>query len=187
MEAPVIKPPNDDLKLNCDEDPLSEKEFDSLLKIARKRRLQVIAEDDLSNIDKSTQSCKCKLSKCSKNYCNCLKQGKCCNPNCSCIDCLNNQKPTIIPQIIKEKRTCNCTKTGCLKKYCQCHKAKELCSDKCKCKQCKNVLHEERKRKGGAKVFVTIVPDSSFKCKSKEPIKKKIVMKNYNILSDISI
>lgn len=40
-----------------------------------------------------TQGCKCKKTKCLKDYCVCHKNGLKCTPACECIYC-NNSKPT---------------------------------------------------------------------------------------------
>ena len=41
------------------------------------------------NSTKRSWTCKCKNSNCSKKYCDCLQNGRCCTSKCKCINCYN--------------------------------------------------------------------------------------------------
>ena len=41
------------------------------------------------NSTKRSWTCKCKNSNCSKKYCDCLQNGRCCTSKCKCINCFN--------------------------------------------------------------------------------------------------
>ena len=41
------------------------------------------------NSTKRSWTCKCKNSNCSKKYCECLQNGRCCTSKCKCINCFN--------------------------------------------------------------------------------------------------
>lgn len=113
------------------------------------------------SLNKKTRYCNCKRSKCLKLYCECFAIGETCDPNCSCLECLNLReniirKDTIDQILMKDptafnskfenlsatkkinRRGCTCRKTNCLKKYCECFHAGIVCSELCKCDECKN-------------------------------------------------
>ena len=105
----------------------------------------------------SNIKCKCKNSKCLKNYCECFSNGQFCKGGCHCVNCFNTalledkvNKAKQIRYIKKSKSlnsssvvTCKCAKSFCHKKYCECYNKGIPCNDKCKCKQCKNKEHNE--------------------------------------------
>lgn len=100
--------------------------------------------------------CKCSKSKCLKLYCECFANGRTCDEDCGCIDCMNtvenenNRKyvyrmiiaknPKAIMRIksIKKSWTCKCKNSSCQKNYCDCYQNGKFCSSKCKCIDCKN-------------------------------------------------
>jgi hypothetical protein len=41
------------------------------------------------NSTKRSWTCKCKNSNCTKKYCDCLQNGRCCTSKCKCINCFN--------------------------------------------------------------------------------------------------
>ena len=100
--------------------------------------------------------CKCSKSKCLKLYCECFANGRTCDEECGCIDCMNtvenenNRKhvyrmiiaknPKAIMRIksIKKSWTCKCKNSNCQKNYCDCYQNGKFCSSKCKCIDCKN-------------------------------------------------
>ena len=117
-----------------------------------KKIIEKVKEKKIKNI-----KCKCKRSKCLKNYCECFSNGKYCD-NCKCNNCLNNenniQKIEKIKQILYIKSQsknlnnsneiiCKCTKNNCQKKYCECYKNKTICNKMCKCISCKNIEKNE--------------------------------------------
>ena len=107
--------------------------------------------------------CNCKKSMCLKLYCECLATGRGCGEDCSCLECLNNNKHPVLRKIfmeeLLEKKTtmpkrdslklngnakgeagsgCNCKKNGCSKKYCECFKHGMKCGAGCNCCDCTN-------------------------------------------------
>lgn len=109
-------------------------------------------------------SCRCKNSLCIRLYCDCFTTLDFCSKDCTCTNCMNNEKNTIereqviqdtlaknpqaftskYKKINKDKkvllhtRGCHCKKTGCVKQYCECYKAKTGCTRLCRCIACKN-------------------------------------------------
>ena len=88
----------------------------------------------------SSISCRCRMSKCLKKYCECYAHGQDCTDRCACIDCFNTplRKSTKRPRTYILPDGCNCSKSECLKKYCVCFKAGLYCGDSCRCTNCKN-------------------------------------------------
>ena len=90
--------------------------------------------------------CSCGKTRCSKQYCECYKEGRYCL-NCNCTDCENKQPKNYSSNRHPKKETdsnqksmicCTCTKSGCNKKYCECYKNGNFCSNSCRCIQCEN-------------------------------------------------
>mmetsp|Transcript_72318 Transcript_72318/g.165693 ORF Transcript_72318/g.165693 Transcript_72318/m.165693 type:complete len:653 (+) Transcript_72318:3-1961(+) len=110
--------------------------------------------------------CKCKKSKCVRQYCICFRAGLLCE-GCDCAECLNDGKheeerlaaidhiKTSDPLAFVEKirpdgteialeeskihvRGCRCKNSKCLKKYCECFEHGVTCTSRCDCKDCLN-------------------------------------------------
>ena len=97
--------------------------------------------------------CSCGKTRCSKQYCECYKEGRYCL-NCNCIDCENKQPKNYSSNKHPKKENssnqksiicCTCTKSGCNKKYCECFKNGNNCTSSCRCIQCEN--REKKKYK----------------------------------------
>lgn len=131
--------------------------------------------------------CNCSKSKCLRLYCECFAKGKTCGPNCNCIDCHNNEKFSVLRDLVVQEtleknltafkskykihevkqnilhsRGCHCSKTNCLKEYCECSKAGIGCSRLCKFTNCKNSKIEI------AEEEVTVYYDKVLRRKKKE-------------------
>eukprot|EP00960_Hanusia_phi_P012786 373510-Hanusia_phi.AAC.3 len=118
------------------------------------------------NLPKDTSRlCKCKKSKCVRQYCVCFRAGVLCD-GCDCVDCYNDGKhekerlaavehiktsdplafeTKIKPDVessntttIHHVRGCKCKNSKCLKKYCECFEHEVACSAKCDCVDCMN-------------------------------------------------
>lgn len=111
--------------------------------------------------------CNCEKSQCLKMYCDCLKNGDFCGPNCFCAGCENKAGSAVREQKLASMRRkhpelaakphehesigakklghkgCNCKKSGCLKNYCECHQVGAVCNEHCKCKDCKNTVLDQ--------------------------------------------
>lgn len=97
----------------------------------------------------SELKCSCFKTKCSNNYCECLKSNRYCI-NCNCKNCLNrppiNSTNTLKidhnklenNKEIKKEVFCTCSKSECKLKYCECFKLGQVCTNLCKCIKCKN-------------------------------------------------
>jgi len=119
-----------------------------------------INNNNINNISIQKQSgtkkitCKCRNSKCLKDYCDCFQAGVFCT-DCYCCDCKN--VPENIQNINKIKKIknnantnnntnnsttgfvfCKCTNSQCQKKYCECFKANVKCTSECRCIKCLN-------------------------------------------------
>ena len=57
--------------------------------MGRDEELKIPLDDDLSSRPKKKKCCNCKNSACLKLYCECLKNGEECGPDCCCVDCKN--------------------------------------------------------------------------------------------------
>lgn len=152
----------------------------------------------LNNKTKSNIKCKCKNSKCLKNYCECFSNGQFCKGGCHCSNCFNTalledkvNKAKQIQYIKKPKSlnvssvvVCKCTKSFCHKKYCECYNKGVPCNDKCKCKQCRNKEHNESICKISEKLN-EINYTNRKRERRNENVKKKFVI-NRNIVNMIN-
>ncbi|CAD8146229.1 unnamed protein product [Paramecium pentaurelia] len=98
-------------------------------------------DDDLFNLYKVDNIvCKCRKSKCIKNYCICSANNQECTFKCECYNCSNKlPKSAVSKQSGSEFLGCNCRRQDCSKGYCECQKRKTKCTSKCSCcDECKN-------------------------------------------------
>lgn len=117
-------------------------------------------DDDASGC--SSQGCHCRLSKCSKMYCDCFAAGRYCGPACRCNGCENcptnegnlaairrgikQRNPNAFESKIRRTAVgsrrhtqgCRCSKSKCLKRYCECYREGMPCSKECQCIDCHN-------------------------------------------------
>ncbi|GAU15549.1 hypothetical protein TSUD_45860 [Trifolium subterraneum] len=150
------------------EHKMEEESADFYQNIPKKKRKVQLKRSDLTGEGGACRSCKCKKSRCLKNYCECFAAGVYCIGPCSCIDCSNKgdnedtvlqarrkndskvvtnsnsspqfgEDPNITLASKLQKRVCNCNKSGCQRKYCACFKDGVGCSPICKCQGCKNI------------------------------------------------
>ena len=132
-------------------------------------RESVRESTQLARPRESGKGCNCKKSMCLKLYCNCFSSGTGCGPECSCLDCLNNDSNPLLRQLFMQEMSdglgtkessqkdglvefpapapeiiygCSCKKTGCSKKYCECFKFGQSCGPNCKCSGCQNPANE---------------------------------------------
>lgn len=97
--------------------------------------------------------CRCKKSQCLKLYCECLRFGRICGPECQCTGCKNcegNQEREDFLERHKSQInfggvggpavqiTCRCKRSGCRKGYCDCFHAGVGCNERCGCDNCGN-------------------------------------------------
>ena len=147
--------------------------FDTIPVTAEKKTVKQTLINDAKDENNKSGGCNCEKSKCLQMYCDCLKQGNFCGPNCFCCNCENKEdsdqrrkkinqmqkkNPDIFKRVVSVKNSgeqnkvyskgCNCKKSGCLKKYCECHQNGALCSDHCRCQDCKNTKEHMKKNKG---------------------------------------
>jgi hypothetical protein len=149
--------------------------FDKVEKFEPLKKENVIVNQTTKNFDKPTpqshqkketpgvQTCKCLKSKCLKLYCECFAAGNVCSPECSCQNCLNDNKLNLErlkaiksiklknPEAFEfdfsvndnskkkiRKKGCNCRNSSCMKKYCDCFSLGNKCSEECNCNNCRN-------------------------------------------------
>ena len=89
--------------------------------------------------------CRCKKSKCLRQYCVCFRAGNLCTDGCMCEDCCNDGKHEVMraaavqrPSLTALSSSCRCKNSGCIKKYCECYAAQILCTIDCMCRDCHN-------------------------------------------------
>ncbi|KAK2404794.1 protein tesmin/TSO1 CXC [Trifolium repens] len=151
---------------SASEHEMKEESADFFQNIPKRKRK--VKRSNLTGEGGACRSCKCKKSRCLKNYCECFAAGVYCTGPCSCQDCSNKgdnehtvlqarrnndskvvtssnsspqfgEDPNIILASKLQKRACNCNKSGCQRKYCACFKDGVGCSPSCKCQGCKNI------------------------------------------------
>lgn len=111
-----------------------------------------------SKANAGEQACNCIRSRCLKLYCTCFQVGKACNPNCSCVSCLNTdedvgghrhaaieatleKRPDAFqkPKVKEIGSGCACKNNRCIRKYCECFRTNLPCTKKCSCRDCGNL------------------------------------------------
>jgi hypothetical protein len=89
--------------------------------------------------------CRCKKSRCLRQYCVCFRAGNLCTDGCMCEDCRNDGKHEVMraaavqrPSLTALSSSCRCKNSCCIKKYCECYAAQILCTIDCMCHDCHN-------------------------------------------------
>ncbi|XP_045807214.1 uncharacterized protein LOC123899981 [Trifolium pratense] len=91
---------------------------------------------DLTGKGRKYRNCRCRKSRCLKDYCECFAFGVSCIGLCQCQDCMNNKSDLTGEE--EACKQCRCITSNCLIPNCECFSAGVYCTGHCSCKHCLN-------------------------------------------------